>query len=149
MAEYSATEQTINPGESVIFSITDIPDVTGRIQHRGNSGSFMLAGRSGRRRRCCCCNRNFAQYLVSFGANIGLPEGGTPGSISMAIAIDGSTLIDTTMFSNPSAAETFDNVGRLTYVPIMNNCCQSLSVRNTSAVPITLTYGNLVINRAG
>ena len=57
-AEYSATAvQTVNPGETVVFTENTIPCVRGFVRHRQGSGNFLLSGWLPSR-KICGCNRN-------------------------------------------------------------------------------------------
>jgi len=84
---------------------------------------------------------------VDFGANIAIPTGGTPGAISLAIQIDGSTIPSSTMIVTPAAVEEFDNVSRAINVPIWRGCCESVAVRNTSDQPILVQNANIIFSR--
>lgn len=148
MAEYSANAaQVVNPGESVIFTESPVPCRRGLVRHRDGSGNFLLSGAIQNGIRRCCCSEQSVGYLVGFGANISVPTGGTPGSISLAIAIDGSTEPDTTMTVTPAAVEEAFNVSRSTNVQIWANCCETVTVRNISDQPITVENANITIVR--
>ena len=139
MAEYSANAlQTVNPGETIIFTEAPVPCTRGLVRHRDDTGSFLLSGYVPTNYgRGCCCNRiNTANYLVDFGANIAVPTGGTPGAISVAIQIDGSTIASSTMAVTPAAVEEFFNVSRAINVPVWRGCCETVSVKNISDQPI-------------
>ncbi len=146
MAEYSANAlQTINPGETAVFTESPVPCNRGFVRHRDGTGNFLLSGWTPR--KSCGCKNNSARYLVDFGANIAIPEGGTVGSISVAIAIDGSTLPASTMTVTPAAAEEFFNVSRAINADIWNGCCETLTVRNTSDQPILMQNANIILDR--
>lgn len=150
MAEYTANAiQVVAPGESVIFTASPSPCQMGLIRHRDETGDFLLSGYSPNRRTCNCpCARNTAvEYFVEFGANISIPEGGTPGTISLAFAINGSTLPTTTMEATPAAVNEPFNVSEATGVPIWKGCCQTLTVRNTSDQPIQVANAKIVFIR--
>ncbi len=150
MAEYSANAiQVVAPGESVIFTASPEPCRMGLVRHRDETGDFLLRGAAPNRNRCgCCCRRDSAvNYFVDFGANISIPTGGTPGTISLAFAINGSTLPATTMEVTPAAVEEPFNVSEATNVPIWMGCCQTLTVRNTSDQPIQVANANIVFTR--
>lgn len=148
MAEFIANAQTIAPGESVVFE-TSSPCRRGFVRHRDGSGNFLLSGwvpafRAG----CPCMNQNrSAEYLVDFGANIAIPTGGTVGEISIAIALDGSTLPDSVMTVTPAAVEQYFNVSRAINVDIWRGCCETVTVRNVSDQPILLNAGNIIFSR--
>lgn len=144
MAEFSANAvQTVNPGESIVFTENPVPCRQGLVRHRDGTGSFLLSGRSN-----CCCKRN-VNYLVDFGANIAVPTGETVGAISIAITIDGTTIPGSEMEVTPAAVEEFFNVSRATNVGIWNGCCESVSFRNTSTIPILVESANVIFSRQG
>jgi hypothetical protein len=51
------------------------------------------------------------------------------------------------MTVTPAAVEEFFNVSRETGIPIWRGCCQTISVRNTSAIPILVQAANLKITK--
>lgn len=149
MAEYSAIAvQTVNPGESIIFTESTSPCRRGLIRHNDGSGNFLLNGWTPFNNNCCCAgNNNYADYLVDFGCNIAVAEGGTAGPISVAFALDGGTDAASTMIVTPAAAEEFFNVSRSKEVDIFSNCCQTVTIRNTSDQPILVQNASLRITR--
>ena len=149
MAAYTANaSQTVNPGETVVFTATTVPCDMGLVLHADDTGNFLIAGRDFRNQNVCCCRRrNTVNYTLAFGANIAIPTGGTVGEISLAIAVDGSTVPASTMIETPAAMEEFSNVSKTIPVPIFKGCCQSVSVRNTSDQPILVQNASLVITR--
>lgn len=150
-AEFSANAAQVVPvGGSVIFTETPVPCNRGLIYHRDDSGLFRLINRFFRQNLMQCWRRN-SNYLVSFHANIGIPEGGTiptsPEGISLAIAIDGAVDPSSTAISTPTVVETLDNVGAEIVVTVPYMCsCSSISLVNTSTVPITVQNANMTIN---
>ena len=150
MAEYSAlAPQIVNPGESVIFTSSPVPCRTGLVNHREDSGNFLLSGFGNVPYTGCGCNRvrPSAVYLVDFGANISIPEGGTAGEISVAIALDGNTLPESTMTVTPAAVDEAFNVSRAINVAVWHGCCQTLTIRNTSAQAIQVEQANVIFGR--
>ncbi len=140
MAEYSTSaDQTVNPGESVTFDLAPVPCNRGFVRWRSGSGNFLLAG-TVPNRGCRCRNRS-ARYSVTFGGNIGVATGGTAGEISLALALDGSTLPDGIMTVTPAAVEEFFNVSRSITADIWAGCCETITVRNISEQPITVRAG--------
>lgn len=137
MSQFSSiVEQTVNPGESIIFEITNIPSPYGLVRHQQGTGSFLLEGLDNNSGRCCCNNQQSTNYFCDFSCNIAIPTGGTVEEISVVIAVDGNTLPATVMRTTPAAVEEFDNVSVATNIPIWDNCCQTVSVRNVSTQPI-------------
>lgn len=148
MAEYSANAvQTVNPGETVVFTEAPNPCERGLIRHRDGTGNFLLSGWSPRRYGCQCNKRKAAQYLVDFGANISIPEGGTVGAISVAITVDGATVPASTMIVTPAAVDEYFNVSRAINVNIWNGCCETVAVRNISDQPIQVQNANIIFSR--
>ena len=151
MAEWSnSTEQTVNPGESIIFTNTVSPIQNGNVFHRDNTGEFLINGGS-RRNGCSCCaiNNNTKEVIAYFGANIAIPEGGTVGAISVAFAVDGATVPFTVMTETPAAVNEFSNVSRVASIPIFRGCCQSVTIRNISEQPILVSSPNFGIPENG
>lgn len=149
MAEWTGVAaQTVNPGESIVFTENPVPCTRGLILHRDDSGAFLLKGVSDTPSIGCPCMWNRSvNYMVDFGANISIPTGETVAPISVAIAIDGNTLAGTVMEVTPAAVEQPFNVSRATNVPIWKGCCQTISVRNTSSIPILVEAANIVITK--
>ena len=144
MAEYIANAvQTVNPGESVIFTTTKNPCTKGYIRHDDGTGSFLCAGVTSS--ACPCVQRS--NYFVDFGANIAIPTGGDVEAISLAFAVDGSTVPATIMTVTPAAVEEFANVSRAANVGIWKGCCQTVSVRNVSEQPILVQNANIVFRK--
>lgn len=146
MAEYSASAvQIVNPGETIIFTETVVPCELGLIKHRDGTGSFLLSGWVPN----SYYNRvKTANYLVEFGANISVPEGGTAGEISVAVSIDGNTLPETQMIVTPAAVDEYFNVARATSVGIFRGCCETVAVRNTSDQSIQVSNPNIRLVRS-
>lgn len=146
MAEYSANAvQTVNPGESIIFTETPVPCNRGFVRHREGSGNFLLTGKVCR--SSCGCFPKVANYLVDFGCNIAIPTGGTVGTISVAITIDGSTIPSSQMDVTPAAVEEYFNVSRAVNAQIWAGCCETITVRNTSDQPILVQNANIIFSR--
>lgn len=138
--------QTVNPGETIIFTLSPVPCNSGLVRHRDDTGTFLMAGRVNRA-SCGCCPK-VANYLVDFGANIAIPEGGTVGEISLALTLDGATIPTTEMIVTPAAVEEYFNVSDATIVQIWRGCCETLAVRNTSDQPILVQNANIIFSRS-
>ena len=145
MAEYSNNAiQTVNPGETIVFTEAPVPCTKGLVRHRDGSGDFVLAGITTINN--CGCRKQSFNYLVDFGANIAIPTDGAVGEISVAFSLDGTTIPATTMTVTPAAVNEFFNVSRAANVGIWSGCCQSFSIRNTSSQPIQVQNANVVFN---
>ena len=139
MAEYTSIAlQEVAAGQNVLFTETPVRCNRGFVLHREGSGVFTLRG---------ITNQCRARYKVSFGANIAVPEGGTVGPISIAIAIEGEPLASATAIETPAAVEEFSNVFTAVYVEVPGGCCISVSVENTSEDAINVQNANLIIER--
>lgn len=150
MAEYSnVSQQTVNPGEAIVFTESPVPCNRGLVRHRDDTGAFVLKGVVPYSYGCGCgCGQQkSANYLVDFGANIAVPTGETVGPISMAITLDGTTIPASTMTVTPAAVEQFFNVSRAINAQVWKGCCQTLSIRNTSDIPILVQNANVIFSR--
>ena len=141
MAEYVyPLDQTVQPGLNVLFQ-DSIPCNKGYVIHRNGSGILTLRGIVNNP-----CGR-FARYLVEFNGNIAIPEGGTPGEISLALAIDGEALQTSLARVTPTVAEAFFNVTSVAYITVPVGCCLTVSVNNPTTVPVEVANANLIVNR--
>lgn len=144
MAEYSANAiQIVNPGESIVFTEAPFPCRRGFVRHREGSGNFLLSGWVPSVQTCS----KSAKYLVDFGANISIPETGTVEPISVALALDGSTLLSSTMIVTPAAVDEYFNVSRAINLEVWRGCCETLTIRNTSSQPIQVQNANVIFAR--
>lgn len=150
MAEYGANaSQTVNPGESVVFTTVVVPCNRGFIRFRPDTGNFLLSGWIPNNQNGCNCNRRnkSAVYMADFGANIAVPTGQTVGAISLALTVDGVTVPSSQMIVTPAAVEEFFNVSRAINIQVWNGCCENVSVRNTSDIPILVQNANIILTR--
>lgn len=146
MGFYTAIdEQTIQSGQSVIFTLTQIRDASGNVKHSDGTGSFVLSGGPNKRQCCTCCNAPCKQYPVNFGANIAIPTGGTVGPISVAFSVGGSTVPASAMEVTPAAVEQYFNISREMPVAIFCGCCQTVTVTNTSDQAIIMKNATIEI----
>lgn len=129
--------QTVEMQGNVLFTDTVISGKCSTT-HRDGSGLVTLRG---------VTNQCRARYKVSFGANIGLPTGGTVGPISIAIAIEGEAIASTTMIYTPAAVEEFGNVFSAIFIEVPRGCCVTISVKNTSDQEIDVQNANLIVER--
>ena len=150
-AEYSANAAQVVPvNGSVIFTESPVPCNRGLVYHRDDTGLFRLANRFFRQNIMQCWRRN-TRYEVAFHANIAVPEGETvpEEGISLALAVDGDIDPSSTMIFVPAEAEVFGNVGADIVVTVPCMCpCSSVSVRNTSTIPITVQNANILFDIA-
>jgi hypothetical protein len=129
--------QTVPANQNVYF--TD--DVTGggySISHRNNSGLITLRGNT---------NQCRARFKITFGANMAIPEGGTAGPVSLAIALDGEAVPATTMTITPATVGEYFNVFSAIFIDTPRGCCQTISVKNISDVPVEIINANLIVER--
>lgn len=129
--------QTVQANQNVYFTDT-IVGGGNTFSHRDNSGLVTMRGNT------CQCR---ARYRVTFGGNIALPEGGTAGPISLAIAIDGEAVPSSTMTVTPTAVESFFNVFASIFIDVPKGCCITVSVQNISTVPVDVMNANLIAER--
>lgn len=123
--------QTLAPGQSATFDVVVLK--TGCAEcFRPNTGAIRL---------------RFANsiYEVHFGGNIGAVA---PGAAQLAIAYDGSPMLETTMISQTATASDLNSVSRETAVKTC--CCEggAITVINSGTTDITLgANSNLYIKR--
>lgn len=148
-AEYSANAaQEVPVNGSVVFTESPVPCCRGLIYHRDDTGIFRLANKFFRQNFTQCWRRN-TNYEVAFHANIAVPTEETipDEGISLAIAIDGEIDPSSTMIFVPAAVEDLGNVGADIVVTVPYLCgCSTVSVRNTSTIPITVQNANLIFD---
>lgn len=125
MAEYvSVAEQAVALNAPILFN-NSIPCNKGYIYHADETGVFTLRGIT---QNC------FARYELTFNGNIALPEGGTPGSIAVAISENGETLPASLAIITPAAVDEYGNVTSTATIDIPRGCCFNVAVRHVAAV---------------
>ena len=155
MAEFTQNAvQTVNPNQPVTL-VTSIGCPKGYVYHRNGSGIVTLRG---------ITNNCFARYQVTFNGNIAIPDGGTVGPISVALAIDGEPIQTSRAIVTPAApapdgitTENFFNVTSTAIITVPKGCCFSVAVRYVDATTddpateptplIEVQNSNLVITR--
>lgn len=105
--------QTVAVGQSVVFTDTAV-DGNCSTLHREGSGLVLLRGLT---------NQCRARFRVSFGANVGLPEGATVIPVSLALTLDGEPLTPAIIISTPAAAQEYNNVYRSIFIDVPRGCC--------------------------
>lgn len=149
MAEFVENAvQLVEPGQNVILE-TAIGCNKGYVYHRNQSGIVILRGIVNNPTSC------FARYQVAFNGNIALPDGGTVGPISVALAIDGEPILTSRAIVTPAAVDQYFNVTSTAIITVPKGCCFSVAVENTSAPAaaggvapeINVQNANLVVTR--
>lgn len=139
--------QTVNPNEEIIFLENPVPCNRGLVWEREGTGLFELKGYTPFNKRCMCQPEPSAIYEVDFGANIAIPTGATVGPISLAIILGGATIPASTMIVTPAAVGEYFNVSRAINALVRKGCCETLTVRNTSTIPILVQNANIIFGR--
>ena len=136
--EYSyTTTQTVASGANVLFANGSRCCKKGLINHINNSGIFRIKG-SG-------CK---SIYKVHFNANIAITTGGTVEPISVSLVQNGEVMTNAVAIVTPAAVGDFWNVGFETFIELPCGCCDTISVRNTSATTgIDVVNANIIIDR--
>lgn len=143
MAEYTAAAlQTVDQNQNVLFTETPVPCTRGLVIHREGSGMFTLRG---------ITDKCAVLYRVQFNGNVAFPAGGTPGPITIALAIDGEPQSGRTAIVTPAAAEEFNNLSVIGTVRVPRGCCTHISIENitTPAAPIDVANANIEITKIG
>lgn len=142
MAEYVANAvQTVASGQNVLFTEDIDPCRRGYVLHREGSGLFTLRGIVNNPSACS------AKYKVSFGANIAIATGGTVGTISLALAIDGEAVPTSQAIVTPAAVGDYWNIYESIYVPVPRGCCYTIAVENTGTQAIDVINANIIVER--
>lgn len=147
-AEYLANAiQEVGLNQPVIFTAS-IPCTRGYIYHEDETGIFILRGITN--------GQCFATYRLSFNANIAIPEGGTVGSIAVAITVNGEPRPTSRAIITPAAVEQYGNVTSTAIIKVPRGCCFSVAVESvtasndptvTPAPVIEVQNANFVIDR--
>lgn len=139
MAEFIATEvQTVQANQNVLFTNT-LSCGKNSITHREGSGLVTLRGITSSQCR--------ARFEVTFGANVAIPTGGVVNPISVAIAINGEPILNSTMIVTPAAVDEYFNINRTLFIDIPAGCCSQISVKNISGEAINVQNANLIVQR--
>ena len=151
MAEFTYNPvQTVQPNQPVVLN-TSIGCPHGYVLHRNESGIVTLRGIVNNP-----CG-NFARYQVTFNGNIAVPDGGTVGPISIALALDGEPILTSRAIVTPAATATdpvttekFFNVTSTAIITVPKCCCFNVSVENTSesATPATTPAPAILVQNA-
>ena len=142
MAEFTSNAiQEVAVGQNILFTETAVPCNRGYVLHREGSGIVTLRGIVN---NPCGC---FARYKIFFGGNIAIPEGGTAGPISVALAIDGEPIPTSSAIVTPAAVNEYWNIAEALYVTVPKGCCYTIAVENTSDQPINVQNANLIVER--
>ena len=144
MAEFTYNPiQLVNPNQPVILN-NSIPCPKKYVVHRNESGIVTLRGIVN---NTCGC---FARYQVTFNGNIAVPEGGTAGPISVALAVDGEPVLTSRAIVTPAAADEYFNVTSTAIITVPKGCCSNVSVENTSesATPATVPAPQINVQNA-
>lgn len=139
--------QTVAPNQPVILD-TSVGCTKGYVYHRNGSGIVTLRG---------VTSNCFARYQVTFNGNIAVPDGGTVGPISVALALDGEPILTSRAIVTPAATATdpptqanFFNVTSTAIIDVPKGCCFNVSVENTSesATPATTPAPTILVQNA-
>ena len=151
MSEFTRNEiQLVNPNQPVTLETT-IGCSKGYVYHRNNSGIVTLRGIVN---NPCGC---FARYQVTFNGNIALPDGGTVGPISVALALDGEPILSSRAIvtvdltaDDPPTQNGFYNVTSTAIINVPKGCCFNVSVENTSesATPAEIPAPAILVQNA-
>lgn len=140
MAEFAYNPiQLVEAGQNVILDDV-IPCPKGYVLHRNQSGIVTLRGIVN---NPCGC---FARYQVTFNGNIAVPEDGTVGAISVALALDGEPIQTSRAIVTPAAVDEYFNVTSTAIITVPKGCCFTVAVENTSASATPATTPAPAIN---
>lgn len=148
MAEFTKNDvQTVLANQPITLN-TSIGCNKGYVYHRDGSGIVTLRGIT---QNC------FARYQVTFNGNIAIPDGGTVGPVSVALALDGEPILTSRAIATPAATaenpptqNNFFNVTSTAIINVPKGCCFNVSVENTSesATPATTPAPAILVQNA-
>lgn len=149
--EYSAVDQIVSANQPVVFTEAPLPCNEGLVFHRENTGVFLVSSLGLKPyRQCCRVVVPQALYEVAVHANVQIPEGGTVGTITLALVLDGEVEPAAIMTATPAAVEEPFSVGTSVIVNVPAICgCSRVSVRNIGDDDIEVLSANIIFNRAG
>lgn len=119
----NAAVQLVQPNQGVIMD-TIIGCNAGLVIHRDQSSGTILKGVP--IRQC----QKYADYQVTFNANVAIPEGGTLGEITIGIVVDGDPYPTSLAKTTPTVVDAYDNVTSTAIVRVPRGCCSNLSIQN-------------------
>lgn len=130
--------QTVTENGNVVFTNTSVAG-SSCIVYRQGSGLVTLRGLTNGQCR--------ARFRVTFGGNVAIPTGGTVGSVTVAIAINGEPVQTSEMIVTPAAVNEYFNVYRSMFLDVPRGCCSQVSVENLTGGSILVQNANLTIER--
>jgi hypothetical protein len=160
MAEYIFPAQTIQPGADAVIGQNPIPDrgLWVRFPNGFRRWFWLVRARLGStlvqlngrlplfsRGGCQCCQDPSIGYPVHFSGNIAIAEGGTAGTVSLALTVNGAVLPESRMDSTPAAVGDSNNINTQITADVWQGCCESITVRNISDQAVTITESVLDI----
>ena len=141
--------QLVEPNQNVLLN-DSIRCPHGYVIHRNGSGIVNLRGIVN---NPCGC---FTRYQVTYNGNLTIPEGGTPGSIAIALTIDGEPIQTSRAIVTPAAVGDFFNATSTAIITVPKGCCYTVAVENVSvsanpattpAPEIEVANSNLTVTR--
>ena len=130
--------QTVTENGNVVFTNTSVAG-SSCIVYRQGSGLVTLRGLTNGQCR--------ARFRVTFGGNVAIPTGGTVGSVTVAIGINGEPVQTSEMIVTPAAVNEYFNVYRSMFLDVPRGCCSQVSVENLTGGSILVQNANLTIER--
>lgn len=142
MAEYVelAGPQSVSAGGNIVL-VDSVHCTKGLIIHRNDSGILTLRGRVS---NAC---QQFVRYHVEYHGNIAIPTGGTPGEISLAMAISGEVVPATIAKATPTALNAYFSVSSARYITVPAGCCYNIAIENNSDQAILVDNLNVIVTR--
>lgn len=143
MAEFTNNDLQTIPYEQPVSLNTAIGCNKGYVYHRDGSGIVTLRGIVN---NPCSC---FARYRCQVNANIGIPTGGTPGEIGIALSLNGEPIQTSLAVATPASVEEFWNVTSFAIIDVPKGCCETIAIENVSATSqnIQIRNTNLEVTR--
>lgn len=149
MAEFTYNPIQLVPVNQNVLLNNAICCPKGYVLHRDESGIVILRGIVNNPNGC------FARYQCTFNGNVAVPEDGTVGEISIALAVDGEPIQTSRARVTPAAVDEYFNVTSTAIITVPKGCCFTVAVENTSegataadaGTSINVQNANLTVTR--
>lgn len=134
-------EQLVAFGSNLVL-LDSIRCPNGYVLHDNETGILTLRGIVN---NPCC---TFTRYRITCNCNIAIPEGGTVGSIAIAIAQNGEEIPTSKAIATPAAVEEFWNVSVDKVVTVARGCCPTFAIENVlPGIDPTTEVGQAILVR--
>lgn len=126
LAVYTSAEQTVEPGQSVVFDRKSISTGCGE-----KLGAYPL--------NAVPAMAHCGVYLIGFNANVGGSTAAAP--VELTVSVDGIAYPNAVINSTPAAVGDLNHVSGVWPVQNCGGCCGRVTLVNTGDNPIVIAAG--------